>query len=64
MYMFLLSFTIYVVQLYPKVNEEKVVKKRGGGRKKTTQGKEMKEKRGEEKMKNAKRKIFLLLRLS
>lgn len=29
MYMFLLSFTIYVVQLYPKVNEEKVIKKEG-----------------------------------
>ncbi len=50
MYMFLLSLTIYVVQLYPKVNEEKVVKK-GGCRKKTTQAKEMKEKRGKEKWK-------------
>jgi len=39
MYMFLLSFTIYVVQLYPKVNEEKVVKKREGGRKKQPKGK-------------------------
>ncbi len=33
MYMFLLSLTIYVVQLYPKVNEENVVKKEGVGKK-------------------------------
>lgn len=62
MYMFLLSFTIYVVQLYPKVNEEKVVKKEGVGKNNPRERSERK--KGEEKMENAKRKIFLVLRLS
>lgn len=62
MYMFLLSFTIYVVQLYPKVNEEKVVKKEGV--RKNNPSERNGRKKGQEKMKNAKRKIFLLLRLS
>lgn len=52
MYMFLLSFTIYVVRLYPKVNEEKVVEK-GGVEKKQPRGKKSKKKGGEE---NEKRK--------
>lgn len=52
MYMFLLSFTIYVVQLYPKVNEEKVVKKARG--RKNNPGERNERKGG--KKKNEKRK--------
>jgi len=50
MYMFLLSFTIYVVQLYPKVNEEKVVKKEKGVGKNNPRERN-KRKRGKQKKK-------------